>query len=173
MQGLLIRYTPMQKQLIQLAASMVGMSVRQFVTYCAFEEVALLRTAFKPSNRLRKRLGLPITVRLSNPNEVFDRNVKRSMYKPLPHSRMKRIVSGRTAIGVLWWQQRQFERFSYASDQSDQELGALAAAAKGAADGAGSTIDDGMAFIAASNKRIASLESAAAKSSKAAIKKAV
>ena len=63
--------------------------------------------------------------------------------------------------------------FAYASDESDQELGALADAAKGAADRAGLAIDDAMAFLAASNKRIASMESAAAKSSKAAANKAV
>jgi hypothetical protein len=63
--------------------------------------------------------------------------------------------------------------FAYSSDESDQELGALADAAKGAADRAGSAIDDALAFIAASNKRIASMESAAAKSSKAAARKAI
>jgi hypothetical protein len=57
--------------------------------------------------------------------------------------------------------------FAYASDEDDQELGALADAAKGAADRAGSAIDDAMSFIAASNKRIASMEAVAAKSAKA------
>ncbi len=52
----------------------------------------------------------------------------------------------------------------------DQELGALADAAKGAADRAGSAIDDAMSFIDASNKRIASMEAAAAKSFEAAPK---
>ena len=58
--------------------------------------------------------------------------------------------------------------FAYAADESDQEIGALADAAKVAADRAGSAIDDALAFIAASNKRIAKMELAAAKSSKAA-----
>ena len=58
--------------------------------------------------------------------------------------------------------------FAYASDEADQELGALADAAKDAADRAGSAINEAMSFIAASNKRIASMEAAAAKSSKAA-----
>lgn len=49
---------------------------------------------------------------------------------------------------------------AYSSDQADQELGALADAAKGAADRAGSAIDDAMSFIDASNKRIASMEAA-------------
>ena len=62
--------------------------------------------------------------------------------------------------------------FAYASDEADQELGALADAAKGAADRAGAAIDDAMAFIAASNKRIASMESAAAKSARTSARKA-
>lgn len=56
--------------------------------------------------------------------------------------------------------------FAYSPEESDQDLGALADASKGASDRAGSAIDDALAFIAASNKRIASME-AAAKSSKA------
>ena len=58
--------------------------------------------------------------------------------------------------------------FAYASDETDQELGALADVAKGAADRAGVAIDDAMAFIEASNKRIARMESAAAKAAKTA-----
>ena len=53
--------------------------------------------------------------------------------------------------------------FSYESSQSDDELGALADAAKGAADRAGAAIDDALDFIAASNKRIAAMEAKAAK----------
>lgn len=53
-------------------------------------------------------------------------------------------------------------------EEPDQELGALADAAKDAADRAGAAIDDPMSFIAASNKRIAAMESAAAKSYKVA-----
>jgi hypothetical protein len=48
--------------------------------------------------------------------------------------------------------------FAYESDESDQALDVLADAAKGAADRAGSEIDDAMTFILASNKRIASME---------------
>jgi hypothetical protein len=53
--------------------------------------------------------------------------------------------------------------FAYASDEADQELAALADIAKGAADRAGEAIDDALAYIAASNKRIANMELAAAK----------
>jgi hypothetical protein len=53
--------------------------------------------------------------------------------------------------------------FAYESADSDAELAALADAAKGAADRAGVAIDDAMDFIDASNKRIAAMESKAAK----------
>ena len=60
--------------------------------------------------------------------------------------------------------------FAYASDEADQELGALADAAKGAADRAGAAIDDALTYINASNKRIASMELAAAKAATKAAK---
>ena len=60
--------------------------------------------------------------------------------------------------------------FAYAADESDNELGALADVAKGAADRAGAAIDDAIAFIAVSNKRIAHMESAAEKTAKATAK---
>jgi hypothetical protein len=53
--------------------------------------------------------------------------------------------------------------FAYQSADSDAELAALADAAKDAADRAGVAIDDAMDFIDASNKRIAAMESKAAK----------
>ena len=55
--------------------------------------------------------------------------------------------------------------FAYEPDEADLELGALADAAKGAADRAGASIDDALDFIAASNKRIAAMEAKAAKPS--------
>lgn len=58
--------------------------------------------------------------------------------------------------------------FAYESGESDAELGALADAAKGAADRAGAAIDDALAFIEASNKRIAAMEARAAMDGKAA-----
>lgn len=53
--------------------------------------------------------------------------------------------------------------FAYESSESDEELGLLADAAKGAADRAGAAIDDALDFIEASNNRIAALEAKAAK----------
>jgi hypothetical protein len=52
--------------------------------------------------------------------------------------------------------------FSYESDEMDAELTALADAAKAAAERAGAAIDDALAFIAASNGRIAAMEARAA-----------
>jgi hypothetical protein len=53
--------------------------------------------------------------------------------------------------------------FAYRADDSYAELGALADAAKAAADRAGASIDDALAFIEASNQRIAAMEAQAAK----------
>jgi hypothetical protein len=47
---------------------------------------------------------------------------------------------------------------AYASEGADEELGLLADSAKAAADRASATIDDALAFIEASNRRIAAME---------------
>ncbi len=51
---------------------------------------------------------------------------------------------------------------AYESAEADEELGTLADAAKTAADRAAASIDDTLAFIAASNRRIAAMERKAA-----------
>jgi hypothetical protein len=51
--------------------------------------------------------------------------------------------------------------FAYESDEGNDALGALADAAKRAADRASGCIDDALAFIDASNKRIAAMEAKA------------
>ncbi len=51
--------------------------------------------------------------------------------------------------------------FAYEPSEADAELGVLADAAKGAADRAGTAIDQALAFIAASETRIAAMEAAA------------
>lgn len=56
--------------------------------------------------------------------------------------------------------------FAYESKEMDQELAALADAAKGAAERAGAAIDDALSFIEASNKRIAAMEAKALKAAK-------
>lgn len=53
--------------------------------------------------------------------------------------------------------------FAYESSKGDDELAALADAAKSAAERAAVAIDDALDFIAASNKRIAAMEAKAAK----------
>ena len=53
--------------------------------------------------------------------------------------------------------------FAYQADEHEAELAALADVAKDAADRAGAAIDDALAFIEASNKRIAAMEAKAAK----------
>jgi hypothetical protein len=58
--------------------------------------------------------------------------------------------------------------FAYQADEREAELVALADAAKSATDRAGAAIDDALASIEASNKRIAAME---AKAAKAAVKR--
>lgn len=53
--------------------------------------------------------------------------------------------------------------FAYESGESDAELGALADAARSAADRAGAAIDAALKFIEASNRRIAAMEAKATK----------
>ena len=55
---------------------------------------------------------------------------------------------------------------AYQSAEVDVELGALADSAKAAADRAGAAIEDALAFIEASNRRIAALEANAARGKK-------
>jgi hypothetical protein len=50
---------------------------------------------------------------------------------------------------------------AYQAAGDDEELGALADAAKAAAERAGASIDDALKFVEASNKRIAAMEAAA------------
>lgn len=58
---------------------------------------------------------------------------------------------------------------AYKSAEDDEELGILADKAKAAAERASSSIDDALAFIEASNRRIATMEAkAAAKARKSA-----
>jgi hypothetical protein len=57
---------------------------------------------------------------------------------------------------------------AYKSAESDEELGAVADAARAAADRASDAIDDVVAFVEASNRRITAMEAKAKKNSKAA-----
>jgi len=61
---------------------------------------------------------------------------------------------------------------AYESEEGEAGLIALADAAKAAADRAAASIDDALDFIAASNQRIAAMESQAAKAIQATARKA-
>jgi hypothetical protein len=52
--------------------------------------------------------------------------------------------------------------FAYEAGEADAEMGALADAAKAAAERCGAAIDDALCFIEASNRRIAAMEAEAA-----------
>ena len=52
---------------------------------------------------------------------------------------------------------------SYQAKSSDEELAAIADAARGASERAGAALDDALAFVEASNRRIAALEARAAR----------
>lgn len=62
--------------------------------------------------------------------------------------------------------------FAYQGDDHEVDLATLADAAKEASDRAGAAIDNALAFIEASNERIAAMETKAAKAAKAATKRA-
>lgn len=58
---------------------------------------------------------------------------------------------------------------AYEPAEADEELGILADRAKAAADGASASIDEALAFVEASNKRIAAMEAKSAKATKKAV----
>ena len=62
--------------------------------------------------------------------------------------------------------------FGYESGEADAELGALADAAKAAAEQAAAAIDESLSFIEASNRRIATMEADAARAIKSSARKA-
>lgn len=62
--------------------------------------------------------------------------------------------------------------FAYQAGEADEELAALADAARGAADRAGAAIDNALRFIEASNKRIAAMEAKAGRAHKPSARKA-
>ncbi|MDH3315922.1 MAG: hypothetical protein OER43_09175 [Gammaproteobacteria bacterium] len=62
--------------------------------------------------------------------------------------------------------------FAYQSNEADADLAALADSAKGAADRASAAIDDALAFVEASDRRIAAMEAKADKAAKSSTRKA-
>lgn len=98
--------------------------------------------------------------------------VERIVVQATPHDK-KVIVEKAKRLDMPISELMRRGAFAYESSEVDKELGALADAARGAADRAGAAIDNAMDFINASNKRIAAMEAKASKAVKAANRKAV
>ena len=82
--------------------------------------------------------------------------VQRIVVQVTPHEK-KAIAAKAKKLDIPMSDLLRRGALAYASSEADAELGALADAAKGAADRAGAAIDDALDFIDASNKRIAAL----------------
>jgi hypothetical protein len=70
----------------------------------------------------------------------------------------KAIVAKAKKLGLPISELMRRGAVAYESASADEELGLLADSAKAAADRATATIDDALAFIEASNRRIAAME---------------
>ena len=71
----------------------------------------------------------------------------------------KKIIAGKARkLGLPVSELMRRGAFAYRSEEGDEELAALADAAKAAADRAAASIDDALDFIEASNERIAAME---------------
>jgi hypothetical protein len=77
----------------------------------------------------------------------------------------RRIGAKAKRLGLPISEQMRRGAVAYEAGGSDAELAALAEAAKDAADRAGAAIDAALEFVAASERRIATMEAEAAKSS--------
>ena len=78
----------------------------------------------------------------------------------------KAITEKAKKLGLLISESMRRGASAYESKEADEELGIFADKAKAAADRASESIDDVLAFVAASNKRIAVMEAKAAKARK-------
>ena len=76
----------------------------------------------------------------------------------------KKIIAGKARkLGLPVSELMRRGAFAYRSEEGDEELAALADAAKAAADRAAASIDDALDFIEASNERIAAMEAKSTK----------
>lgn len=75
----------------------------------------------------------------------------------------KAIAAKATKLGLPISELMRRGATAYQSSEADEELSALADAAKSAADRASAAIDDALSFIEASNERIAAMEAKGAK----------
>jgi hypothetical protein len=89
--------------------------------------------------------------------------VKRIVVQATPQDK-KAIVVKAKKLGLSISELMRRGAIGYDSDEAGEELAALADSAKGAAERACAAIDDALAFIEASNKRIAAMEAKARKS---------
>jgi hypothetical protein len=86
--------------------------------------------------------------------------VERIVVQATPREK-KAIVAKAKKLGLPISELMRRGATAYEPADADAELGVLADAAKAAAERAGASIDDALAFIDASNKRIALLEAGA------------
>ena len=86
--------------------------------------------------------------------------VERIVVQATPQEK-KAIMAKAKRLGIPLSELMRRGASAYQTTQSDEELGALADAAKAAAERASASIDATLAFVEASNKRIAALESRA------------
>jgi hypothetical protein len=86
--------------------------------------------------------------------------IERIVVQATPQEK-KAIVAKAKRLGLPISELMRRGATAYESAEADAELGALADAAKAAAQRAGASIDDALAYISASNRRIALLEAGA------------
>jgi hypothetical protein len=87
--------------------------------------------------------------------------VERIVVQATPQEK-KAIAAKAKRLGMPISELRRRGASAYQSSQADAELGALADAARAAAERAAASIDDALAFIEASERRIAAMEARAA-----------
>jgi len=92
---------------------------------------------------------------------------ERIVVQATPHEK-KTISAKAKKLGLPVSELMRRGAVAYNSAEADEELGVLADAAMAAANRASDSIDDVLAFVEASNKRIAAMEAKAAKVRKAA-----
>lgn len=97
--------------------------------------------------------------------------VERIVVQATPQEK-KAIVAKAKRLGLPISELMRRGASAYRSAEADAELGSLADAAQAAAERAAASIDDALAFIEASNRRIEALESGRAKAGASRARKA-
>jgi hypothetical protein len=104
-------------------------------------------------------------------DESMDAAVERIVVQATPKEK-KAIAAKARRLGLPISELMRRGANAYGSTETDAELAALADAAKVAADRAAASIDDALAFIEASNRRIATMEARAGRKPPARSRKA-